>query len=212
MSKNDNKDIMNSTYIENGNNQSFSKTSIFSPLQNVSVETNIRNDNDTSQMNEFFGLAEAGVQTDLTNRDIDELFRSKLCRLNQQELLEFLEAEEQFYQNSSNEDNFLGQKRNKSDDVALSIENKKEEAITVNGNITTNSNSKLDVKKENSNLSVNGATKKPTKKKIDAFFLFKEEYRQMHKIEDEESFEKVSNIIFLSYRSVERPGVNCQKT
>ena len=151
MSKKDNKEIMNSSYIENGNNLSFTKTSIFSPLQNVSVETNIRNDNDSSQMNEFFGLAEAGVQTDLTNRDIDELFRSKLCRLDQQELIEFLKAEEQFYQNSSNEDNFLGQKRNKVEEVDLSLENKKEEAVTVNGNITTNSNSKLDVKKENSN-------------------------------------------------------------
>ena len=192
MSKKENKEIMNYSYIENGNNLSFTKTSIFSPLQNVSVETNIRNDNDSSQMNEFFGLAEAGVQTDLTNRDIDELFRSKLCRLDQQELIEFLKAEEQFYQNSSNEDNFLGQKRNKVEEVDLSLENKKEEAVTVNGNITTNSNIKLDVKKENSNLSVNGTTKKVTKKKIDAFFLFKEEYRQMHKIEDEESFEKVS--------------------
>ena len=192
MSKNDNKEIMNSSFIKNGNNLTFPKTSIYSPLQNVSVETNIRNDNDSSQMNEFFGLAEAGVQTDLTNRDIDELFRSKLCRLAPQELIEFLKAEEQFYQNSSNEENFLGQKRNTVEPVALPLESKKEEAVTMNGNITTNSNSKIDVKKENSNLSVNGTTKKPTKKKIDAFFLFKEEYRQMHKIEDEESFEKVS--------------------
>ena len=192
MSKKDNKEILNSPYIENGNQPSFSKPSIFPSLQSVSVETNIRNDNDSSEINEFFGLEEAGVQTDLTNRDIDELFRSKLCGLDQQELLEFLKAEEQFYHNP-NEENFLGQKRNKSEDV--SIENKKEEA-TVNRNLTTNSNSKLDVKKENSNFSVNGATKKQTKKKIDAFFLFKEEYRQMHKIEDEETFEKVRHLLF----------------
>ena len=191
------------------NHQPFSKQSIFSPLQSVSVETNIRNDNDSSQINEFFGLEETGVQTDLTNRDIDELFRSKLCGLGQQELLEFLKAEEQFYQNS-NEENFLGQKRNKIDDV--SIENKKEDALTVNGNLTTNSNSKSDAKKENSNLSVNGATKKQTKKKIDAFFLFKEEYRQMHKIEDEDTFEKVSHIYFYLYRSAERLGVSYRRT
>ena len=92
MSKKDNTEIIM-------NHQPFSKQSIFSPLQSVSVETNIRNDNDSSQINEFFGLEETGVQTDLTNRDIDELFRSKLCGLGQQELLEFLKAEEQFYQN-----------------------------------------------------------------------------------------------------------------
>lgn len=202
MSKKDNTEIIM-------NHQPFSKQSIFSPLQSVSVETNIRNDNDSSQINEFFGLEEAGVQTDLTNRDIDELFRSKLCGLGQQELLEFLKAEEQFYQNS-NEENFLGQKRNKIDDV--SIENKKEDALTVNGNLTTNSNSKSDAKKENSNLSVNGATKKQTKKKIDAFFLFKEEYRQMHKIEDEDTFEKVIHIYFYLYRSAERLGVSYRRT
>lgn len=229
MNNRNKKEIVNEGIEVKGNEINYPNNCLFSPLQNVSVDTNVKkknlHDNDSSSMYEFFGLSETGVQTDLTNRDIEELLHSKLCRLDQQELIEFLKAEEQFYQNNSNAEcsSFLNHKRKKTnskEEITISSNEKKEDKSTLNQLINTNNNNVngQDIKKDNSNLSVNQNGnanvngRKPIKKKIDAFILFKEEYRQMHKNVNEEVFEKVFYYFYLFFfRNAKRNGVNYQR-
>lgn len=229
MNNRNKKEIVNEGIEVKGNEINYPNNCLFSPLQNVSVDTNVKkknlHDNDSSSMYEFFGLSETGVQTDLTNRDIEELLHSKLCRLDQQELIEFLKAEEQFYQNNSNVEcsSFLNHKRKKTnskEEISISSNEKKEDKSTLNQLINTNNNNVngQDIKKDNPNLSVNQNGnanvngRKPIKKKIDAFILFKEEYRQMHKNVNEEVFEKVFYYFYLFFfRNAKKNGVNYQR-
>ena len=65
------------------------KGSLYSSLQSVSVEASVKSKklikDEVSPVNEYFGLSETGVQTDLTRIDLEELFSSKRLRLEQPE-------------------------------------------------------------------------------------------------------------------------------
>lgn len=73
------------------------KGSLYSSLQSVSVEASVKSKklikDEVSPINEYFGLSETGVQTDLTRIDLEELFSSKRLRLEQPEYFD-LRAEE----------------------------------------------------------------------------------------------------------------------
>ena len=158
----------------------------------ITVETSIKGNSDNLNNFENFGLCEKSTQTDMTGRDVD-LIISGNCLINFEKLL-----------NDNNDNN------HKNNTPKKSKNNQKEKNNNLDGNKkdneahlqhkrkrddNLNNNQNLPVKDILNNIisdSVNKSEvgKKIVKKKIDAYMLFKEEYYQMHKANNEEDLEK----------------------
>ncbi len=147
------------------------------------------NDNTDNNYNNFenFGLCEKSTQTDMTGRDVD-LVISGTCLINLEKLLN--ENNENHKINSPKKSKINQKEKNnnnqdKKDENNLLHKRKRED----------NHNQNLSVKDIVNNIisdSVNKSEvgKKIVKKKIDAYMLFKGEYYQMHKEDNEEDLEK----------------------
>ena len=142
-------------------------------------------DNYDNNLNNFenFGLCEKSTQTDMTGRDV-ELVVSGSCLLNLEKLLNEnhkintpkkskINHKEKNNNQDKKEDNNLQHKRKRED-----IHNQNLPVTDILNNIISDSVNKSEI------------GKKIVKKKIDAYMLFKEEYYQMHKEDNEEDLEK----------------------
>ena len=152
----------------------------------ITVDTKT-NDNIDNYYNNFenFGLCEKSTQTDMTGRDV-ELVVSGSCLLNLEKLLNEnnenhkintpkkskINHKEKNNNQDKKEDNNLQHKRKRED-----IHNQNLPVTDILNNIISDSVNKSEV------------GKKIVKKKIDAYMLFKEEYYQMHKEDNEEDLE-----------------------
>ena len=144
-------------------------------------------DNYDNNLNNFenFGLCEKSTQTDMTGRDVD-LVISGTCLINLEKLLNEnnenhknntpkknkINHKEKNNNQDKKEDNNLQHKRKRED-----IHNQNLPVTDILNNIISDSVNKSEVRK------------KIVKKKIDAYMLFKEEYYQMHKEDNEEDLE-----------------------
>ena len=169
-----------------------------STSQNISPSTQPNDNYHTDKasldiLTEFFGLVETGTQTDLLSNDIDTLIPKK-SSLTQEQFIESLTNEVQlpFVTKNGEEPNasfFLGQKREKEDELLLKDFERGKEFYEhlMEDNINTNSHSH---KNESVTIYFGNGIPKPIKKKIPAYLIFKYEYKQSHKSENDAELEK----------------------
>ena len=144
-------------------------------------------DNYDNNLNNFenFGLCEKSTQTDMTGRDVD-LVISGSCLLNVEKLLN--ENNENHKINTPKKSKINHKEKNnnqdKKDDNNLLHKRKREDIHNQNLPVTDILNNII-----SDSVNKSEVGKKIVKKKIDAYMLFKEEYYQMHKEDNEEDLE-----------------------
>lgn len=144
-------------------------------------------DNYDNNLNNFenFGLCEKSTQTDMTGRDVD-LVISGSCLLNVEKLLN--ENNENHKNNTPKKNKINHKEKNnnqdKKEDNNLQHKRKREDIYNQNLPVTDILNNII-----SDSVNKSEVGKKIVKKKIDAYMLFKEEYYQMHKEDNEEDLE-----------------------
>ena len=144
-------------------------------------------DNYDNNLNNFenFGLCEKSTQTDMTGRDVD-LVISGTCLINLEKLLN--ENNENHKNNTPKKNKINHKEKNnnqdKKEDNNLQHKRKREDIHNQNLPVTDILNNII-----SDSVNKSEVGKKIVKKKIDAYMLFKEEYYQMHKEDNEEDLE-----------------------